>query len=149
MSVRKFANRLRGQFLAETAASLVVMLALGVLILFVIVQTSHCYLIKAALSEATRHAARDLAVEYGKNPDVATSRAMQEVLVLDHIRIPDILITNDQFDDVNFDTSEAGKCVTVTVRFGSGLFGLPPLTPDVLKLGSNFRIISHSTYRLE
>lgn len=147
-ATRRSARR-SGQLIAETAASLVFLLALGILVLFVIAQTSYCYLIKASLTECSRHAARDLAVEYGKNPEIAQNRAMQEQLVLDHVRVPNILINNDQFDDVVFDTSEGGRSVAVTVRFGSGVFGLPPLAPDVLNLGSQFRIIAHSTYRLE
>jgi hypothetical protein len=135
--------------MAETAASLVVLIALGVLIIFVASSMSYAYLVRAGLSEASRFAARKLAVAYGANPQIASNRAQQEVEVFDKIRMNNIVVSSEQFDDAVFDTTASERSVTVRVRYSSNQYGLPPFPlPDPLQLKVH-PMVAQSTYRLE
>lgn len=139
----------KGQLLAETAASMAVLLALGVLVLFVVTSMSFAYMVKADLAEAARVAARDLAIAYGKDPTVAASRAAQEAAAYDRIRIPNIIVSSDQFDDAIFATGSNDRSVTVRLSYQGSRWGLPPFpTPDPLKIG-RFTLTAESVYRLE
>lgn len=139
-----------GSSIVESAATLALLLPMAMLLIYVVVEVSYAYLLKTGLAQGARQAARALAIEYGKNPTIAGSRATQDSLVFDKIKIQNIINSKDQFDDPSFDTSSVPHTVQVTVRYKGGQYGLPFFPhPDPLKLSSNFKIISESTYRLE
>jgi Flp pilus assembly protein TadG len=139
-----------GISIVEAAASLSLLLPLMIVIVFVILEVSGAYLIKTSLSQGARRAARDLAVAYGQNPAVAGSRSLQNAMVLDNVRIPNMINDSRQFNDPVFDTNTTPHTVQVTVKYASNQYGLPPFPhPDPLNLGSQFAISAESTYRLE
>ncbi|MBI4533791.1 MAG: hypothetical protein HY711_07565 [Candidatus Melainabacteria bacterium] len=136
--------------IAETGASLTILLPLALLIAFMILETSYAYLIKSCLSQAACMAARDLSIAYGENQSVATSRSLQDAMVFDSIRISKIIAASPQFDNPTFATGANPPTVSVTVRYLSGQYGLPTFpNPDPLMLGTSFVITATSTYRLE
>ena len=141
-------RRREGAVLAETAASLVILIPLAILLTFVIAETSYCYFAKGVLAQAARQAARDLAIAYGSDPLVATSRARQEVQSFDRIRLSRIVVSSEQFADPVFQTGTVPHTVTVTVRLNLPNLPLLP-APDPLGLGRNYQISADSTYRLE
>ena len=140
----------KGASIAETAASMVLLLPILIAILFVVLESAQAYMIKEGLSQGAREAARNLAVQYGVNPAIGTSRAMQDTMVFDGIRIHDIINASAQFDDPTFDSSGTPPIVTVTIHYTSGQNGLSVFpNPDPLHLGSSFQLSATSTYRLE
>lgn len=140
----------KGVAIAEAAAALCVLLPIAVLIVFVILEASYAYLIKHAMSEAARVGARNLAIAYGTNPAVADSRSLQNAMVFDHIRMPNMVNNSAQFDDPVFDTTSDPAMVKVNIQYLSARYGLPPFPqPDPLNLGGAFVISADSTYRLE
>lgn len=143
-------RRVKAAVLAEAAAAMVVLIPLVMLLIYVITEVCVIYNTKAGLLEAARHAARDLAVQYGIDPAVASSRPLQEALVLDHVRIPNTVASSTQFDTVVFQHTTVPGSVKVVVRYTGPSAGLPPLpNPDPLNLGSRFVVTAESTYRLE
>lgn len=141
--------RNRGQLLAETAASMVLLLALGIIILFATCSLTCAYLVRGELAEASRYAARELAIAYGVDPLISQSRADQELQVFDKIRFNNVIVSSEQFDDPVFNTSAGERRVTVTVRYEPGRWGLNgfPL-PDPVNLRIE-PMVARSTYRLE
>ncbi|MBI4533789.1 MAG: pilus assembly protein [Candidatus Melainabacteria bacterium] len=140
----------QGVSIAEAAASLGLLLPLVILVVFVILEASYAYLIKTSLSQAARQAARDLAIAYGQNSQVATSRALQDSMVFSNIQISKMVTSTQQFDNPVFNAAADPPTVSVTVRYLSGQYGLPVFpNPDPLNLGSSFIITASSTYRLE
>lgn len=140
----------RGISLAESTAAISLLLPLVITLIFVILEISMSFFIDSSLSEAARHAARDLAIAYGVNPSVATSRTMQNSMVFDNIRIRNMINSSSQFDNPVFTTATDPATVTVTVRYLSNQYGLPAFpNADPLRLGSNFQIVATCTYRLE
>jgi Flp pilus assembly protein TadG len=134
----------------ETAASLVVMLPLLVMIMFVVLEASHAYLIKESLAQGAREAARALAIAYGQNSQIANNRPLEDAQVLSGITIPNIINASAQFSDPVWTTTGSLPEVMVTVTYTSNQNGLPPFpNPDPLHLGSNFTLNATSTYRLE
>lgn len=139
----------KGVLLAEAAASLCIMLPLLITVTFVALESNHALLIKNAVNEGVREAARGLAVYYGQDPTVAASRSTQNKQVYDNIRVKGIIASSQQFEST-WDTTAAIPTVTVKLTFAGGQYGLPPFpNPDPLNLGSRFRIESQATYRLE
>ena len=136
--------------IAEAAAALSLLLPLTVMLVFVALEVSHAYLIKNALSEAAREAARNLAIAYGQNRTVATSRDLQDSSSFDKVRITNMVNDSEQFDDPEFSTTADPPVVSVTVRYKSAQYGLPQFpNPDPLNIGTNLEIASSSTYRLQ
>jgi flagellar basal body-associated protein FliL len=142
-------NNKSGQIIAETAASMVLLLALGIVILFAVCSLTYAYLVRASLAEAARFASRNLAIAYGVDPTIAQSRAQQEFVVFDKIRIPNIVVTSQQFTNAQFNTATTERFIKVTVRYSANEFGLPPMPlPD--PLGFQIRPMeATATYRLE
>lgn len=139
-----------GGALAESAAALTVMLPVVVCLAFVILEVSQAYLIKTSLAQGARQAARDLAIAYGKDPLVASNRAMQESQAFDHIRIHNLINDSAQFDDAVFDTAAVPHTVTVKVLYKSGQHGLPAFpNPDPLHMAGKLQVFAESVYRLE
>lgn len=148
MFVRR--NRRRGASIAETAASMVLLIPILFMVLYVVLEASKAYFIKESLAQGARQAARDLAVEYGRNSSIENNRSQQEALVFDNIKINGAIADSDQFDDPQFQPDASPPTVTVTVRYKGGQYGLPTFpNPDPLKLGRNFSLNATSTYRLE
>jgi hypothetical protein len=143
-------NRGRGATIAEAGAALGLLLPLAFTVIFVVLEASYAYMIKSSLSQASRQAARDLAIAYGQNPSIQSDRSLQNVQVFDNIRIKDMVADSAQFEDPTFQTASDPPTVSVTVRYLGGQHGLPPFpNPDPLHLGSSFQITANSTYRLE
>ncbi len=138
-----------GTSLAELGASMALILPLIILVLFITLEAAHAYLIKNALNDATRQAARDFAKVYESNLAVADDRGLQESLVLSKIHIPNMIVTPAQFE-VAFNEGASPPNVSVTARYEGGKWGLPPYpTIDPLHLGRPCRISCQSVYRLE
>lgn len=142
-------KRRHGTVLMEAAATLVVLLPVIFIIFFVMAEASQVFMISTSLTQAARQAARDLAIDYGRDPTVAASRTKQDGDVFDNIRITTIVVNSQQFADPIFDTSSLNPSVTVTVTYAGGQYGLSGLLIDPLHLGRNHKIQSTSTYRLE
>jgi len=104
-----------GGSIVEAAAALTVILPVVVLLTFAVVEVSYAFLLKSSLSQAARQAARDLAVGYGRDPKVATSRSMQEQMAFDQVRIVNILTSSAQFEDPVFNTATTPHTVAVKV----------------------------------
>lgn len=147
---RNILRRERGIGMAESAASLAILLPLVVTLIFAILEISYAFFLESTMTEAARHAARDLAIAYGVNPSVTSSRTMQNSMVFDNIRITNVINNSQQFDNPVFSTTTDPATVTVRVRYLSNQYGLPAFpNADPLHLGSNFQISATSTYRLE
>lgn len=148
--ISQFKRKTSGATIAESAASLVILLPLAIIIILVVLEASYAYLIRTSLTQAAREASRDLAIAYGQDPSIATSRSLQDAQVFSNIRIAKIVAANQQFDNPVFDTTGTPPTVSVTVRYLSNQYGLPPFpNPDPLNLGSSFVITATSSYRLE
>ena len=143
-------RRNTGAVLAESAAAICLIVPLMIFITFAIVEVSQAYMIREILSQAAREAARDLAIAYGQNAAVATSRTLQNSLVFDNVRIVNVVADDRQFSDPVFSTNGTPPTVTVTVSYTSGLYGLATFpSPDPLRLGNSLVLSATSTYRLE
>jgi Flp pilus assembly protein TadG len=139
----------KGALLAEGVAAMAILLPILIVVLFVAIEASHAYLIKSSLSEAAREASRGLAVEYGKNPAIATDRSMQDSRVFDRVRIYNMVADSAQFDNPVFKTTADPPTVEVRVKYTGGQYGLPPFpNPDPLNMGDSLIIAGHAGYRL-
>lgn len=144
------ARRACGGAIVEGAAALTVLLPVVILLVLAAMEISYAYVLKGSLTEAAREAARSLSIAYGQDPTIATNRSLQDSKVLTKIRIANVVNNEGQFDNPVFDTAADPPTVTVTVRYLSQQFGLPPFpNPDPLNLGSNFQLTGVSTYRLQ
>lgn len=140
----------RAATIAEAAASMVVMVPLMVLLIFTALEVSYACFLLQNLAQAARTAARSLAVEYGADPDIVGDRNLQDQLVFDFIRLPNVVNDSAQFDTPYFQTANQPHTVTVTVHYTGGQYSLPLFpTPDPLRLGLQFPLTAQSTYRLE
>ena len=143
-------NKKRAAVLAEAAAAIAIMVPLMMLFIFVVLEMSQAYFLKASLAQGARQAARQLAIAYGRDPSIAQNRSAQASLVLDQIRLNAVINDSQQFDQVTFQTAQIPHTVTVKVRYASGLYGLPIFPhPDPLNLSRAFTVSAESTYRLE
>jgi hypothetical protein len=139
-----------GFSIAETAASMTLLIPLIVLILFVILEAGYSLFLKSMLTEAARQGSRNLAISYGQNPQIKDNRGLADALVFEHIRIASVINANAQFEDPVWNNTVQPYTVTVTAKYASGQYGLRQFPyPDVLKLGSKFVMQARSTYRLE
>lgn len=150
---RRINRRKRAAVIAETAAAMCLFLPLTILITFVGVEVSYTYLLKSALSEAAREAARSLAIAYGLDSSIAANggnRAAADEKSYDHIRMYNVINSSEQFDDPVWNDQGDPPTVTVTVRYKSDQYGLPHFPqPDPLNLGANFVVTGTATYRLQ
>ncbi len=139
-----------GVSIAESAAAMCLLIPLIFTLIYAVTEISYAYLLKTSLAQGARQAARDLAIAYGQNPAVASSRSLQDAMVFQNIRINNIINSNMQFDNPVFNTGISPHTVFVNVRYLGSQYGLPPFpNPDVLNLGNKFVITADSTYRLE
>lgn len=146
----KSRGRGRGAAIVESAAALAMLLPVLIMIMFAILEVSYAYLIKNCMAEGAREAARNLAIAYGQDHTVANDRTKQESRSFDKVRISSMIASSAQFDNPVFQATADPPVVTVTVRYTSGLNGLPTFPhPDPLNLGSTFQISHTATYRLQ
>jgi len=159
----------RGQVITEGSAAIVLILPLLMLMLFVTIEASKAWYIKQMLEHATRTAAQQLAEEYANEgslnttsgtpsaPAIVTTRATQNSIVFNNIRINNIVNASAQFNNPVWVIPGYGgtiqgtpASVTVTCIYAGGTNGLPPFPDwDPLKLGNNFKLMGMSTYYLE
>src|SRR5271168_809739 len=107
-------KRKRGFAIVESAAAICVVLPLIFLVIFSVLEISYAYMLRSSLDSAARNAARDLAVDYGQDPTIATSRTQQDSLVFDSIRMTNVIANSAQFDNPVFDTTDSPPTVSVT-----------------------------------
>lgn len=147
---QKYKREGKGQGLVESAAAMAVLIPLFMLILYVSSEISQAYMIKTAMTAAAHRAARNLAIAYWQNSSIANSRAAQESLVLDRIRIGSMIVDSQQFSDVTYELNATPPSVSVTVTYTGGQYGLAPFpNPDPLRLAQHFQISSTETHALE
>jgi Flp pilus assembly protein TadG len=140
----------RGATLSETAASLSLAIPILLTILFAAVEVCQALTIKESLAQAAREAARNLAIAYAEDPAVAGSRALQDALVFDNVRISSVVNDSRQFGDPVFDSKSDPPCVRVQVAYQSGKYGLPVFPAvDPLKIAGKLTLESRSVYRVE
>lgn len=143
-------NRQRGSSIVEAAVSMVIIIPIVIMILFVGMEASQAYLIKEALTQGAREAARNLSVAYGQDSNIQFDRAQQDALVFNNIRMASIINASAQFDNPVWNPNSSPPTVAVTVHYTSGQNGLPVFpNPDPLNLGPRFQVNGSSTYRLE
>ena len=140
----------RGTSIAETGASMSLLIPVVMTILFVLVEACYAIFLGAGLSECARVAARNLAITYGQNPLVASDRATQDAIVFQYIHMTNVVNSTAQFDDPVFDTAKYPHTVSVNVHYASGKYGLPTFPfAGPLNLGTAYVPHGQSTYRLE
>lgn len=140
----------KGATIAETGAAMALMIPLLFAVLFVVLEASQAYMIKESLAQGARQAARNLAVEYGKDSAIQYRRDLQDAQVFDQIRIVNIINASEQFSDPEWNTAATPPTVTVTCTYTANQHGLAPFpNPDPLNLGPNFVLNATSTYRVE
>lgn len=138
----------RATSLIETVVALILGLPVVIAIIFVIVECCSYFLIQSNVDAATRKATRDLSVEWGKDPTVATDTSKQQAIFADCL-IPGFVNDPAQFADPVFDGSDP-PTVTVVGTYAAGQYGLAPFPhPNPLGISGDFTIRSEATYRLE
>jgi Flp pilus assembly protein TadG len=146
----RYSRLSKGATIAEAGAAMALMIPLLFAVLFVVLEASQAYMIKEALAQGARQAARNLAVEYGKDSAIQYRRDLQDAQVFSQIRLVNVINANEQFSDPVWNTSASPPTVTVTVTYTPNQHGLAPFpNPDPLNLGPNFVLNANSTYRLE
>lgn len=138
----------RATSLIETVVALILGLPIVIAIIFVIVECCSYFLIQANVDAATRKATRDLSVEWGKDPTVATDGSKQQAIFADCL-IPGFVNDPAQFSAPVFDGSDP-PTVTVIGTYAAGQYRLAPFPhPNPLGITGDFTIRSEATYRLE
>jgi hypothetical protein len=150
MAYRRNGRSPRAVAIAEGAASLALLLPLVFTMVFTIMEVIYAYFLKSSIFECARRAARDMAIAYGVTPTVYGSRATQDLMVFNNMRLANVVSNSAQFDNAVFRTSSDPAAVTVNLRYLSNQCGLPAIPyPDPLMPGSSFQIAATSTCRLE
>lgn len=138
----------RATSLIETVVALILGLPVVIAIIFVIVECCSYFLIQANVDAATRKATRDLSIEWGKDPSVATDSSKQQAIFTDCL-IPGFVNDPAQFSAPVFDGTDP-PTVTVVGSYAAGQYGLSPFPhPNPLGIKGDFTIRSEATYRLE
>lgn len=142
--------RARGASIAEFGAALVVLIPLAICLMLVAAEVTQAYLINAVLAQSAESAAREMAIQYASDSNIATSRSLQDSLVYDNIRNAGVINASEQFDQAAFSLDTDPKTVSVTVHYLSGQYGLAPFPfIDPLNIGSNFQLQGKATYRVD
>jgi hypothetical protein len=142
--------RKQGAVIAEVAAAMAVLVPVVMAILLVTCEASYAYLLKGALSEGAREAARNLAIAYGLDPTIAGNRQVEDQKAFDKIRVLNIINSSAQFADPVWDTASDPPTVSVYVKYASDQYGLPHFpNPDPLNIGNSITISGQSTFRLQ
>jgi hypothetical protein len=141
--------RAKGAVIAETAASMLILVPVLFLILFAVAQGAQAYAINSVLNQAARQAAREIALKYLDDPGMS-NRDSQDQYVYDNIRTAGILVDSGQFDTAEIEGTGDPITCTVTVHYKGGEYGLPPFPQfDVLNLGDAFHLSATSTFKTE
>jgi hypothetical protein len=118
----KYRNQ-NGSAIVELGASLFLWV-IAIMVFLAGVAFTLCYVINGSLAAGARQAARDIAVEYGKGSTTVDTRAEQNTVAYDNIRINGIITSSSQFSDAVFTTvgtgTSARKYVTVKCTFTNG-----------------------------
>lgn len=142
-------RRKGGAAIAETAASMVLLIPILFIILFAVAQGAQAYAINSVLNQAARQAAREIALKYLDDPGMAT-RDSQVENVYDNIRTAGILVDSGQFDTAEIEGNSDPITCTVTVHYKGGQYGLQPFPQfDVLNLSDTFHLSATSTFKTE
>ena len=75
----------RGVAIVEGAASMAVMLPIMFMCIYVALEVSYMYVLKSTLAEAAREGARNMAIAYGRDPQIVSNRSAQDSVVFDRI----------------------------------------------------------------
>ena len=147
-------KRKSGSAIIETAAVMVVMLPVFILVIFVALECCQAYMIMQALDQGAREAARNLAAAYASDKGITTDVVAQDTYGFDTVRIHNIINSSQQFGTPTWyipgDSTAEQPTVTVSVTYTPNQYGLPSFpNPDPLHIGKNFLLKSTSTYRLE
>jgi hypothetical protein len=146
--------------ITEFAAVLSMLVPLLIAILYVVLEGSYAYTIQTNLDSSARRAARALAINYGNNPTAAQASGGPNgyLAAFGKCCIPHFVQdVNTQFVSPPgytnfFNTGTNPPQVSVTVTYPSAGIApdMPPFpNPDVLHLGSNFKLQSTATYSVE
>lgn len=139
----------KGQNLLEAVASTVIILPLMVTLVFAFTEISQYFMIQAALNNAARQAARELAIDYATVVGIDTSPVLQSQYVFSTIHEGKIVNSPNQFV-ATFDETDIPNTVTVRVNYTSGSNGCPVFpNPDPIHLGSKLQLQASAVYRLE
>lgn len=139
-------RNVRGSFIIEFAAVLMLGLPIFLILLYAAVEACRLFAIRSTLDVAARSAARVLAINYGQTHacvDTYTST----------VSVPQYIAPSANQWTVAWDASDPPAFVTVTCHYPPGgdiAAGLPPFPePDIFGLGSAFTISSTFTMPLE
>lgn len=156
MQTRSCRERRRpsGISIAEFGAACALGIPLIITILYVTLEASYYFSIRANIDLAARNAARALAIKAGSDASYKTDNNKCRTDVYDKIRIPGFVADSSQFVDPDWGPGSP-QTVTVTCRYvpGAGSAPLGPLprfpNPDPLNLGNTFRVQSTATFSIE
>lgn len=138
--------------IAEAVTALALFVPILVVVIYATIQATNAYVIAENMTQGAQTAARALSEEYMLHPSIVTDSAAQQA-VFYNIRIPKMISSNSQFSIPanGWQTAVEPKTVTVIVTYipGAGSPPLPPYpNPNILNLGSTFRIAIPATFRL-
>jgi Flp pilus assembly protein TadG len=138
-------NRRSGSALAETAATIVFVLPLMILVVFVAMEAIQTYGLWQCLQQGARESARLLATTYAVDPGIKDNATDQATYGFTPVRVTNVINDNSQFA-ASFDAN----AVTVIVTYHSDQHGLPKFPRfDPLHLGSGFTLKATASYTLE
>lgn len=143
----------RAMSLPEFAGALVIGLPILIAILFTALECSQYFVIKTKLEVASRSAARQLSIAYGRDPSVSTNPTKSNPIIAaiyDAALIPSVINDKAQFSDPLFVTGVPAT-VTVIVKYPvDGSYGLNPFpNPDPLHLANRLQPVAMATFALE
>ncbi|MBU6451127.1 MAG: hypothetical protein KGS72_05060 [Cyanobacteria bacterium REEB67] len=142
----------KGAVLAEAVLSSCIFVPVMVFIIWSVLEVSYAYIIAMNMNEASHLAARALAEEYIRNPNIDHDSGAQQ-RVFSTVRIPMMVASNLQFSFPadGWVTRSLPRSVTVQCTYLPGE-GDPPLplfpNPDILKLRNKLNIQSSATMPL-
>lgn len=138
-----------GAAIPEAAASMLVLIPVLFFLLFAVMQGAQAYAINSVLTQASRQAAREIALKYLDDPAMA-NRDSQDEYVYNNIRTAGVLVDSGQFDTAEIDGNNDPISCTVTVHYKGGQYGLAPFPQfDVLHIGDSFHLSATSTFKTE
>jgi len=153
MSVaRLFSRRNTGSAIVEGAAGLMILIPLLILIVYVVLESSHAYFIYGSLQQGAQQAARALATyPVGQPPGYVNYplTPAQIQATLQPITVVGVITSPAQFTPTFIGPPSAPTSVVVTVQYTSGQNGLPVFPDaDVLNLGASFQLQASATYQV-
>jgi Flp pilus assembly protein TadG len=153
----------QGSSIVEGAVALTILIPLLIMIVYVILEASHAYLIYSSLQQGAQEGARLLATYPVGQPPSYTSYPLSQSQINDtlkQVQIPNVINDPAQFiwapsasvpagSPVFIGPASAPTSVVVTVKYTPGQYNLPPFPDaDVLKLGSTFTLQASACYQV-